>query len=127
MDENRVIIAGSRSITDYSVVETAIAASGFDIDEVVSGRADGVDTLGERWASEHDVPISMFPYSDFEDGSNGKPAPLVRNDAMAEYATALVAVWDGSSSGTEYMIDAARREGLDVYVYRTDTFRLDQF
>ena len=44
----KVIIAGSRGITDGRLVSAAVAASGFDITEVVSGTCHGVDQLGER-------------------------------------------------------------------------------
>ena len=46
----RVIVAGSRGITDPNVVATAIAASGFQVTELVSGTARGADQLGEAWA-----------------------------------------------------------------------------
>jgi hypothetical protein len=42
----RTIIAGSRSITDPAIVGAVIAASGFEITEVVCGMAEGVDKLG---------------------------------------------------------------------------------
>lgn len=45
----RTIIAGSRSITDYALIQKAVSESGFEITEVVSGGAIGVDRLGERW------------------------------------------------------------------------------
>ncbi len=37
----KTIIAGSRSITDMSIVTDAIAKSGFDITTVISGMASG--------------------------------------------------------------------------------------
>lgn len=40
---------------------------------------------------------------------------MVRNEAMAIYADALLAVWDGESKGTKGMIDIAEKYGLDVY------------
>ena len=46
----KVIIAGSRGVEDYALVEEAVKQSGFDITEVVSGTARGVDLLGEHWA-----------------------------------------------------------------------------
>ncbi len=49
----KVIIAGSRNITDYSLVKTAIQESAFEIDCVVSGMAKGVDSLGESWAEKN--------------------------------------------------------------------------
>lgn len=46
----------------------------------------------------------------------GKSAGFKRNVQMAEYADALVAFWDGASSGTKHMIETAQKMGLDVRV-----------
>ena len=115
----RVIIAGSRTITDYRLVEAAVKASGFDVTEVVSGKARGVDTLGERWAYENDVDMTGF-YADW--GKHGPSAGPIRNREMAEYAKAgpgggaLVAVHSANSPGTRSMIEIATKMGLKVYV-----------
>jgi hypothetical protein len=109
----RVIIAGSRSVTSYAVVEAAIARSGFTISEVVSGTARGVDRLGELWAARNGVPVKKFP-ADWD--TYGKRAGYLRNKEMAEYAEALVAIHDGESRGTQHMIDTARETGLKVSV-----------
>lgn len=106
----KVIVAGSRSVTSYEAVAAAIVSSKFTITELVSGGARGVDRLGERWAVEHNVPIKQF----LPDWSRGKSAGMVRNREMANYAEALVAVWDGSSRGTANMIVEAKRRGLPV-------------
>lgn len=112
-DGLRVIIAGSRTITDYALVEQAIAQSGFPIREVVSGGARGVDRLGERWASEHGVPVTQF-IPDWE--RFGKSAGFRRNEEMARHADALIAIWTGDSPGTRHMIDIAHTRGLKVFV-----------
>ncbi len=113
----KVIIAGSRSITDYSIVEQAVEQSGFEITEVVSGAGRGVDKLGELWAAEHFVPVKRFP-PDWARRKQG--APHRRNEAMAAYADALIAVWDGSSRGTRHLIETAQKQGLKVYVHRVE-------
>lgn len=111
----KVIIAGSREITDYAIVERAIRESGFQVTEVVSGTARGVDRLGERWARENVIPIKTFPaYWQ----TYGQKAGFLRNAQMAEYGEALIAVWDGKSLGTTNMICLARAKGLEVFVYR---------
>lgn len=117
MEGRKVIIAGSRSIEDYSKVEEAVEESGFDISEVVSGTADGVDKLGEEYADRNGIPVTRFP-ADWK--NQGKKAGVVRNQEMVEYADALIAVWDGESSGTEDVIGRAKSEGLRVHVKRTD-------
>jgi hypothetical protein len=39
---------------------------------------------------------------------------------MAEYADALIAIWDGESRGTKNMIEEATKRGLRVHVKRID-------
>lgn len=108
----RTIIAGSRTITDYRLVLDAIRESGFEITAIVSGRARGVDTLGERFAKEHDIPLAPFPA---KWDLYGKSAGYRRNEEMARNADALIAITTGSV-GTGHMIDIANQKGLKVYV-----------
>lgn len=110
----KCIIAGSRTIRDYAIVEAAIEASGFAITQVVSGCARGVDSLGEQWAHQHELLVARFPA---EWGRYGKSAGPIRNSAMVQHSDALIAVWDGRSAGTKDMIGRANKRGLRVFVY----------
>jgi hypothetical protein len=110
----KVIIAGGRDFTSFNIVQDAIKASGFEITEVVSGKAKGVDTLGEIYALGANIPVVGFP-ADWN--KNGRAAGPMRNKEMAEYADALIAVWDGVSKGTANMIMQARRNRLEVFIY----------
>lgn len=110
----KVIIAGSRSANCLLELESAIRKSGlWKIDEVVSGTARGADSLGEKWANDHRIPVKRFP-ADWD--TFGKSAGYRRNEEMARYADALIALWDGESRGTKHMIDIARSKGLSVHV-----------
>ena len=114
----RYIIAGSREYTGWRLVDRAVKRSGFDInleeDVIVSGAARGIDTVGEVWAEDMGLPVVRFP-AKWE--TLGKSAGRRRNEEMAKYADALIAIWDGRSAGTKHMIDAATDEGLEVFVY----------
>ena len=122
------IIAGSRSIDDYDTVVRAIEEAEFSISQVVSGGAPGVDKLGERWAYENSIPLRPFDVEDRHREEYGKKrAYIERNRAMAEYSEALIAVYDGESSGTQNMLDEARRRGLRRSVVRTDSASLGDF
>ena len=109
----KVIVAGSRHAKDPESVALAIAESGFEVTEVVSGRARGVDTLGEAWAATRGIPVKAFP-ADWNRYRNG--AGPIRNKQMAEYAEALVALLYPDSRGTQNMIAQAQKIGLKVYV-----------
>lgn len=113
----KVIIAGSRTIEDGSLIEQAVQGSGFAITEVVSGCAPGVDRLGARWARKNKVPVALFPAQWYKNGQYDKRAGLERNIKMAEYADALIAIWDGNSPGTAHMIGAAKKAKLKFHVF----------
>ncbi len=124
----KTIIAGSRDIWSYALVERAVYLSSFDITEVFCGMAPGADSAGWAWAHVNGIPIREFP-ADWDDISRGfkikrwgnyaqkynPRAGLERNTRMAKYADALIAVTRGSS-GTANMIMQARDHGLKVFV-----------
>lgn len=117
----RVIIAGSRTIIDQKVVLRAIRIANqiiptVEIDEVLSGCAQGVDFIGEAWGHDSGLVVRRFP-ADWNKW--GKAAGFRRNAEMAKQADALIAVWDGKSKGTKHMIDHAIGEGLIVYIHGT--------
>jgi hypothetical protein len=125
----KVIIAGSRSITDFETIKKAIGCCPFSISEVVSGGAKGVDVLGEKYAEGEKIPIKVFkalwdkldaPGAFIKTNSWGKynvKAGLDRNKQMGDYADALIAVWDGHSTGTNHMINYMHKLGKEVFVY----------
>lgn len=124
MQELRIIIAGSRSFSDYGLLcetmdqlKNVIAAA--DKIVIISGTARGADQLGERYAEEHGIEIKRFP-ADWE--AFGRSAGHIRNREMAKYAIEengyLVAFWDGESRGTKGMIDYATQIGMKVLVCR---------
>lgn len=120
----KVIIAGSRFITDYNLVVLAVKESGFDITEVVCGAANGVDSLGERYAKENGIKLSYF-YADWK--GLGKLAGIKRNEQMGNYGEALIAVWDGKSPGTKHMINFAKKKKLITYVKNINEINLNKF
>lgn len=97
----KVIIAGSRSCTDYALLEKAIEESGFEITQVIYGGAQGADLLGKQWAIKNNISFETFlpDWNQF-----GNYAGNLRNVEMAKEADALIALWDGKSTGTEHMI-----------------------
>lgn len=109
----KVIIAGSRNITDCRLVSVAVRQAGFLITEIISGGARGIDTFGEEYANEMSIPVKRF-IPDW--AKYGKSAGILRNVEMAEYAEALIAIWDRKSRGTKHMIETATKKGLKIFV-----------
>jgi len=113
----RIIVAGGRDFRDrklcFESLDHLTANFGKGQIEVVCGMARGADTLGRLWAETKGIPVTKFPV---EWEKYGRRAGYIRNDQMAEYATHLIAFWDGVSRGTRHMIETARSSGLVVDV-----------
>lgn len=118
----KIIIAGSRKVSKYEIVAAAIHFSGLadDIEEVVSGGAQGVDEYGEEWAEEHDLPIRRF-VPEWE--KHGRAAGPIRNRQMAQYANGAIIIWDGVSRGTSSMIQEALKARLSRISIHVVTIR----
>lgn len=120
----KTIIAGSRTCLDYALLCDTVIKSRFEITEVVSGKAPGADTLGEQWAVNNSIPIKEFPANWKKFGNKAGP---LRNQEMADYAEALLALWDGKSHGTSDMIDRAIKRHLRVYIKNYGDYSSDVF
>jgi hypothetical protein len=111
----RVIIAGSREITDFSLVERAVEQSGFRPSVVISGRCRGVDLLGERWARKHRVPLETFPAAWRLYGDAAGP---LRNGVMVSVVEGLIVIWDGLDTGSADVFRRGLEAGLHVFEVR---------
>lgn len=113
----RTIVAGSRTILDYQLVERVIDNSNITPSVIISGTAGGVDSLGERYADEHNIQCERFP-ANWKRFKNS--AGYIRNCAMGDNADALIAIWDGRSNGTKHMINTAQKKGLQITLCLVD-------
>ena len=118
----RVIVAGSRGFFDYELMcreldrlfnESRMFA-GREV-KIISGMADGADSLAIRYADERKLTKILFP-ANWKRYS--RVAGFLRNEDMLSVATHLVAFWDGKSSGTYHMIEIAQAKGIPVWVVK---------
>ena len=121
-NDYRVIIAGCRNFYNYVTLKDRCEyylQNKMQTHNViiVSGHASGADSLGEKFAADHNLQCELHP-ADWE--RHGKAAGPIRNAEMAEVADALIAFWDGQSRGTKSMIDLAKRKGLQGAGVRYD-------
>jgi len=119
----KVIIAGGRDFNDSDLLEETVDNTlrvklRTTKVEIVCGRANGADTLGEVYALDHGIGIKYFP-ADWD--KHGKKAGYLRNKEMALYADALIAFWDGKSKGTDSMIKLAKKHNLKTKVVRYES------
>lgn len=109
----KLIIAGSRTIKDYKVVEKAYLESGYIASEIVCGEADGPDKLGRQLAEKFGIPVASFP-ADWE--NKGKAAGYIRNVDMSVYGDALLLLYDGISKGSRHMLEIMKQKNKPVKV-----------
>lgn len=117
-----LLVVGSRSITDYWYVKGKLDHLIGPIRDkyrfqVVSGGANGVDKLAEKYAKENRFEMRVMP----AEWKYGKRAGYIRNDAMHEYISGFahrgcVAFWDGStkSKGTLHSLELAKKHGNPI-------------
>jgi hypothetical protein len=114
----RVVIAGSRTLDGEELVAAAVRVSGLKITVVIEGEAAGIDRAARRWAESKGIPVEKF-HADWD--THGKRAGFIRNIDMLEAdADAVIAIWDGKSTGTMHTVQEARRRGITTHVYRAD-------
>ena len=113
----QLIIAGSRTFTDYQLLCQTLALERSRITQVLTGGARGADQLGYRWAWKHAVKHQLFR-ADWE--RFGKSAGVRRNYQMAQIGDVLVCFWDGVSKGSAHMMQCMRQLGKPVVVVRVD-------
>ncbi len=103
----KVAIIGSRNI----IVENLEQYIPKDITEIVSGGAKGVDSQARDFAEKNNLKYTEFKpdYRRF-----GKGAPLKRNLEIISYAF-FIAIWDGKSKGTKFVIEHCDSEKIKVY------------
>ena len=105
----KLLIVGSRSITDFDL-QGHIPP---ETDLIISGGANGVDTLAEQYADKYRISkvIVRPDYARY-----GKAAPLKRNEVMVDMCDEVLVIWDGVSKGTKFTIDNAKKKGKRVTV-----------
>lgn len=124
---SKVVIAGSRTITDKDKIYDVLYGLSQDWwekwpvgigpfrPEFISGTAKGPDQIGEEFAEKEGWKVTRME-ADWH--KHGIKAEILRNIEMAKYGDILVAFWDGKSSGTRHMISQGLEFMNEVHVYR---------
>lgn len=105
----KLLIAGSRSIKDLDISPYIPT----DTELIISGGANGVDTLAEEYADKKRISkLILRPRYDLY----RRAAPLKRNDEMVELCDKVLIFCDGVSKGTKHTIDYANKIGKPIEI-----------
>ncbi len=105
----KIMVAGSRSITEFDLSEYIPK----NAELIISGGASGIDTLAEKFADKHRIS-KLVIYPNYK--LYGKAAPLKRNEIMVDIADDILIIWDGKSRGTQYTVEYAKKKNKNVNI-----------
>jgi len=135
----KAAVVGSRTFKDkefiYRKLDAFLSTLGPFV--VVTGGAEGVDKIAEKWALDRavaGVPKPVVYQAEWGDTSHpdavvrrdkyGREYDAVaghrRNQLIVDDADFLIAFWDGQSKGTKDSVDKAGRANIPSYVYLRD-------
>lgn len=110
----KVIIAGSRIISNENYIFYILDTFNFNNWTIVSGGAKGIDSLAKQYSIIKNIPFIEMK-ADWD--KYGKSAGYIRNIEMANISNGLIAFWDQKSKGTKMMIDIMLKQKKEIKVY----------
>lgn len=106
-----ISVIGTREFQDYDRLKFLLDS--LKPTKIISGGADGADSLGEKYADEHGIPKKIH-YPDWV--KHKYSAAFVRNQLIIDDGEIIVACWDLKSGGTSDAIDRAKLQKKDIYI-----------
>jgi hypothetical protein len=123
-----IAIVGSRGFKgDKAYALLCNTLRKFNPTRIVSGGAEGADTLGATYAKEHGITLDVFVPQwkawRLKHGYTSKTnrAGFERNTDIISASDIVIAFWDGKSEGTKDSINKARKLKKTLVIIRYDT------
>jgi hypothetical protein len=119
----KLAVVGGRNFDDKERLYKILTKNYDRIKMIISGGANGADTLAVEWAKDYGVPYLVFPaaWKNPFTGEHDKGAGFRRNRYIVEHCDVVIAFWDGESTGTKHTIDMATELKKPLKVYRFDS------
>jgi len=117
----KIAVVGSRNFKNREEMYKILDKKHDQIDAIISGGAQGADSLGHEWAKERGKTC-IIHYANWHplNGDYDKGAGFKRNFKIIADADRVYAFWDGKSRGTKHSIDQASKRGKTVVIFTFD-------
>lgn len=104
----KLIVSGGRDFNDLDfAVDALLRFHAYrPVTELITGEAEGADSIGKAWAEEMGITHTGFPVLDTDWKTLGPKAGHVRNAQMLDYGPDAVLAFPGGT-GTQDMVDIA--------------------
>jgi hypothetical protein len=111
----RVLVCGGRNYSDYAFLSSVLMNlhTTTKITCIIHGAASGADSLADRWAAEHNIPVHVFP-ADWN--TYGRTAGPIRNKQMLDEGKPDVVVAFPGNKGTRNMVAQAQTHPSQPYI-----------
>jgi len=93
----KIAVIGSRGFKDSSLLEKKLDEFKNQIIELVTGGAEGADSIAAAWAEANKLPVKVIKP---EWNKYGRAAGVIRNKEIIKNCDFCMAFWDGKSKGT---------------------------
>ena len=127
----RVLITGSKNLTDLNMLKIAIIESKFEITELVTDMEEGIGELAEKWAIMSGIPIKKFPIewnnlkvegAEIKINKWRKPynskAAACRDDEMVGYIEGAITIFtDGDK---DYIVKKIKDSEKPLYQHKAE-------
>ena len=130
VDKKNYAVIGSRKFTDYKLLKSTLDKYD-DIGCIVSGGANGADSLGKLYADENNIPTiihkadwknmsepRLVKYNQY--GAYNALAGHKRNTLIINDCDIVIAFIKGKSSGTKDSISKAKKQNKEVIIIEVD-------
>lgn len=107
----KVVITGTRNITDYSLVEQTVKDSNYKITEINCGDQQGTDELAQQYAKKKRKKINVF-VPDWK--TYGRNARDISDAEMVKDADAVFLFWDGIDAGCKVVYREATAKRIPI-------------
>lgn len=111
----KLAIIGSRGLKNFDLNQYIDNIDTIeDITEIISGGANGVDTLAEEYADKQKISKHIIRprYKKF-----GRAAPIHRNKKIINNADLVLVFWDNKSKGTKSSIEYMVKNNINHIIY----------
>lgn len=111
----KLAIIGSRTFTDFDYLKSKVnkIIESYNIDRIISGGANGADTLAEIYANKYNICTTIFS-ANWE--KYGKKAGYIRNKEIVNRSDMGIAFWDGQSKGTRHTIKLFKSSKKEIII-----------